>query len=188
MPVSVRVLTDDAAALARRYAGATPVVLGLIKRGIDLENIETVTRIQGTKLNAAGPKWLNQRTGRLNRSARATLATIDGNTVRSLLGTNVGYGAVHEFGYQGKQIVRPFTRRQFRTRRLNGRGKLKRKVQTGTVQVRGFTRNVNYRARHMFRDGINEAVAAGGYQTRISNLIRGEFGRPVSRSPRPFPE
>ena len=188
MPLSIQVLTDDVAALARRYAGATPVVLGLIKRGIDEENVNTVTRIQQTKLNNAGPKWLNQRSGRLNRSARATVAMITGNTVRSLLGTNVGYGAVHEFGYQGKQTVRPFVRRRYRSQRLDGRGRLKRKVQTSEVQVRGFVRTVNFRARHMFQDGLNAAVAAGTYQTRISNLVRGAFSGPVSRTPRPFPE
>ena len=176
MPPAVAIQIDVSAvlAVARRFEGAPARVTDLMRRGMDEENLNTVSYIIETKLTAAGPKFLNVQSGRLRRSIRASAATVSGNAVRSIIGSNVRYAAIHEFGFNGQENVRAHERRVFRHLNLRTGGRLKRRVDTGgRIQVRGFARRMNMPARASIRTGIAEC--AQNYGPRLAGLIRLEL-------------
>ncbi len=148
----------DTAARFQRFASDAPA---LIARAMDEENLNTVSHILETKLTAAGPQFLNVRTGRLRRSIRATDAVISGNVVKSLIGSNVSYAAAQEYGTAPYKIVA-------RT------GKALRFAPKGGGFI--FRRSVNHpglRARRPIGTGVDECAA--NYGPRIAGLITREL-------------
>ena len=169
MPILI-IISSDAAALVARYQGAQAIVRGLIRRAIDEENLNTVSHILETKLTAAGPTFLNVRTGRLRRSIRATAAIEVGGLIRSTIGSNLVYAAAHEFGAKAHTIVA----RNAKALRFKPAGQYVFKKNQGFI----FRKSVNIPAlpaRAPIKTGILEC--AENYGIRASALIRREFGR-----------
>ena len=90
---------------------------------------------------------LQRRTGRLSRSITTSFES-DNDSFKGIVGTNVAYGAYHEFGFTGQETVKTFQRKQTMA--------FGRPMNTKIVQVRSFTRNVNYKAHPFLRPALEE--------------------------------
>jgi len=171
-----------------RIGDASKGVQRQLLRTIDMQNQLTIGFIQKEKLSKRGPDTLGVVTNRLRSSIRATKAELrsDGG-IYSMIGSNVVYAGIHEFGFQGDVKVRAHTRRvdQFISEAnstavfdpASGKiSKRKRKPKTTTVeiQVRAHSRKVNMPARHYIRRSIEQrvkdyTVAIGATIDRILN-------------------
>jgi phage gpG-like protein len=169
--VRVKITTDAAKVVAKLDAFPRKMALE-IAAAMDKENQLTVGHIVATKLTSAGPQFLNRRTGRLGGSARASEAVVTGNNVSSAIGTNVRYGAVHEFGFRGTVAVKAHRRKDpagDRYKRSGTRRSIRMKSASGVAFVRAHSRHVNFPARKMFETGVGERVEA--YSTAVSAAI-----------------
>ena len=91
---------------------------------------------------------LQRRTGRLSRSITTSFEN-DNDSFKGIVGTNVAYGAYHEFGFTGQETVKTFQRKMTMA---FGRPLIKPLI----VQVRSFTRNVNYKPHPFLRPALEE--------------------------------
>lgn len=144
--------------MSQRIAGA-----------MDRRNQLVVGYIQKEKLTRANPPYLNVRTGRMRGSVRATRAAVSGRVIRSSIGTNVRYAGVHEYGFKGTVQVGAFER-EIPANRFGKGGK-----GGGTEKVKAHSRRVNFKARHMFQDGIEDNLA--NYTDDISAAITEAWGK-----------
>lgn len=160
MRVKIR---ENAAEIAREVREYTPTMLGAVARAMDLQNQFTVGYIVKEKLTRAREPYLNVRTGRLRGSVRASRADIGGESVRTSIGTNVVYAGVHEYGFKGTVQVQAFSR-PIPANRFGRGGE-----GGGTENVRSHARRVDYKARHMFQDGVEDT--AQDYADKISAAI-----------------
>ncbi len=184
MSVDVKISLDGRSmAYISRLKQAPAAARRELLRTIDRENQVTVGQIQQRRLSRRGPDTLGVITNRLRGSINATKAQLgsDGG-IYSGMGTNVVYGGIHEFGFQGGVTVRAHTRRihEFvegtaQPAIFNPKsGKIAPanrgvRVETGTVQVRSHTRNIKVPARAYIRRTIEERV--GAYQVAISSTV-----------------
>ncbi len=90
---------------------------------------------------------LQRPSGRLIRSITTSFEN-DNDSFKGIVGTNVAYGAYHEFGFVGQETVKTFQRKQTMA--------FGRPMNTKIVQVRSFTRNVNYKAHPFLRPALEE--------------------------------
>lgn len=96
--------------------------------------------VQGEKLSG---QVLNVRTGRL-RASITSRVTETPTAVTGIVGTNVEYAGVHEFGFSGSQNVAAFTRRTPSGRLAN---------------VRAFTRQVSLPERSFLRSSLRDQAS-----------------------------
>ena len=182
-------LRADAAAVLEKTRAFPAIMSRVVADAIDRRNQFTVGYIVATKLTAAGPKFLNRRTGRLGGSARATKAVIEGGTVTSSIGTNVEYAGLHEYGFKGTVSVAAFTRKNPQADKFSRAGvtltrrqasaffsKDGRTTRAGVLKissavsfVRAHQRKMNFPARAMFQTGIDEQLPL--YTADISDAI-----------------
>jgi len=155
-------LKTNAAEIAREVGGFTPVMLQRIAGAIDDQNLLSIAYTQVQKLKS-GPPYLHVRRARLYKSVLPAKTRITGQRVVGSYGTNVRYAGVHEYGFKGTVQVQTFSR-QIPPNRfgLGGEG-------GGTEQVRAHSRRVKFKARHMFRDGLEDT--AQDYADKISAAI-----------------
>ena len=119
---------------------------------------ELQDRVVRTKLSG---QVLKRRSGNLSQHIYAKVEET-ANSVTGLVGTNVPYGRVHEYGYHGPQHVRAFTRVV---------NKIFGKPVNPTVQhVGAFTRNINIPARPFLRPSLEEMRET--IHTRITNAVK----------------
>jgi phage gpG-like protein len=102
---------------------------------------------------------LHVRTGRLRRSIHKTVRSTP-TDVTGIVGTNVVYAHVHEYGFQGDESVRGHLRTS----------KLGRKF-----PVRPFTRHVHFPERSFLRSTLREMEAeiTTGLQVAVGKALRG---------------
>ena len=175
-------LTPQAQQLVANLQALPVTVMAAIARGLDQANQFALARIQRDHLTGQGPfpvaeHKLGVITSRLRGSANATAAVVDGQTVRSSVGSNVAYAAIHEFG---GRIHKPA--REVKTRlRTTASGALVR--QLGHLAVFAKKTHARYREvtstavahdieipeRAPFRTGLAES--AGDYRKYISAAI-----------------
>ena len=159
MSVQVKIeLTEEAKSTMAAVQQLPSALLLGIARAMDKENGLTVAHIMQDYLSfppqgPPSPIGLRVQTNRLRGSVRASKSVIVGQMVESAIASNVKYAAVHEFGFQGTEQVRAFTRH----------GK------SGEIAVRAHTRRVNIGARAPFQRGI--ADRADNYASSISRQI-----------------
>jgi hypothetical protein len=155
-----------------------------IAKAMDLENQSTLQNIVENHLTGKGPypiedHKLGERSHQLRNSARATAATIEGNTIDSALGSPLVYAGPNEFG---ARITMPARQQKVRLR-VDARGALVRqlgksnlamfarsshkRVKESTVHVGAHEINLPERA--PFRTGITERLP--NYGQRISAAI-----------------
>lgn len=128
-----------------------------IARGLVRATALITGEIQAKRLTGKGPFPVSQnrlgvKTGRLRQSLTYTkTATITGDVVQTTIGTNVKYGAAHEFGYKGPVKVKAHTAT---ITQVFGR-KLAKPL---TVARKPYTRNVTIPERRPIRTGIVERL------------------------------
>lgn len=162
-----------------------------LKRGLTF----TVARAQTNYLQGPRPAKLGEKTGRLLRSI--TSRVIDaGDRVRGEIGTNVVYGAFHEFGFQGSQSIKAHSRKPGRTFLRGGviisEIKLKREgafKKDGTlkkranaieqdasrdvaIDVQAHSRRIDYKGRPFIRPALKDTgdVIIGEIRKELSTL------------------
>lgn len=173
-PIQIK-LSPNAAAIVGSLKTMPDWLLNELAPVMDKQNQLTVGHIQRDYLSfpKSGPVvaiGCRVQTNRLRGSLRASQSVVVGGTLRSAIGSNVVYAAAQEFGFDGEVFVKPHTRKQFSSGVAIGkRGPVKIKKQTGTVNVRGFTRKMHLPGRGFVRRGL--ADRAGDYTAAFSKAI-----------------
>lgn len=125
---------------AERAQQALDTVRGRITAGVR----EAITRAaidltRWVKERKLSDQVLRVQTGRLRRSVTHRVET-DGDRTEGFVGTNVGYGRVHEFGFKGKVNVRAHARN----------------IKGQKIAVRAHPRNLDISARPFLRPSLQE--------------------------------
>lgn len=131
-------------------------------------------------LSGPRPDVLDVVTTRLRGSVTSTV-TVDGTTVRGLIGSNVAYAPYHEFGFRGNVKVREHTRA---VDHLNNLEKVR-------VDKKGRRSSAYYR---YAKDGsvigykttLAKLAAAQGKMMEVGYETRAEHERKVNYKGRPF--
>lgn len=175
-------ISTNAQAVIAQVGGLTPRMLANIAKALDRENQLTIGHVQSDYLTGPRPAKLGVRTNRLRGSINASKAIVQGETVSSIIGTNVAYAGVHEHGFDGPVKVKAHTRRIFRT--FTGTdggtfdmatGRVKRfkakkvTLNTGVANVKAFTRHMKMPKRPFLAPAIKGSELA--YSTAISRAI-----------------
>jgi phage gpG-like protein len=190
-PIQIKIeLTESAKKIAAGLPTLPEQMVRAIARGMDQANQLTIAAIQRDHLTGQGPfppaeHKLGVRTSRLRGSVNATAATVSGSSVTSIIGSNVIYAAIHEFG---GRVHHPA--RQVKTRlRTDARGNLLRQLGHSKLAIfaakshqharevvrRGKAYDVDMPERAPFRTGIQEAMP--NYTNRISAAIVAEWDK-----------
>lgn len=101
------------------------------------------------KANKLTGQVLHVRTGRLRRSIHAADVKVSDGKISTTVGTNVEYAARHEYGFHGEETVKAHVRHM-----TQAWGKQLREPLT--VNVRSFSRKVDYDARSFLRSQLRE--------------------------------
>lgn len=117
---------------------------------------EAVTRLSvivqtGVKEGRLSGQVLHVRSGTLRRSVNRRVETSDSGTI-AIVGTNVRYAAVHEYGFDGDVTVKAHTRRS--VLQLAAQRTKRDKKSDGTIQVRSFTRHMRMPERSFLRSEV----------------------------------
>lgn len=181
------------AKLKRLPAALRPVIARSLKKA--LEAVSGVS--QKEYLSGPRPGRLGTVTTRL-RNSIATKVSDSGKEFVGRIGTNVKYGAYHEFGFRGTQTVRAHTRVMGTIGSMGGIEKLNRKPirtldgkivgykRSGKVAagltgkavavqfVRGHQRKVNYAGRPFVKPALNRM------RGQIVSTIEGDLARALA--------
>jgi phage gpG-like protein len=149
-----------------------------LRRGL----LGAVGIIQRQFLSGPRPSKLDVRTARLRNSISSDVESGPDGRIVGRVGTNVAYGAFHEFGFRGVQNVKAHTRvisqvdrfgaeidsrRVLRDRKKNfvgfkdTRKQAASRMKSGFVFVqfvRAHSRRVNYKGRPFVRPGVEQAL------------------------------
>lgn len=134
-------LVGDAELVAKLERTA-PAMGQALEKSVQRLALQLLRHVKEDKLS---DQVLHVRTGRLRRLINQRVA-VEGGKVTGIVGTNVAYGARHEFGFQGTETVRAHLRR---IKQAWGRPIAEREV-----AVRAHARNVNYPARSFLRSAL----------------------------------
>lgn len=120
-----------------RFKGMPGRLREELRNGIGRAVLKLQAYVKDGKLSG---QVLNVRTGRLRRSI-AQQVTDEGQRVVGIVGTNVVYARVHEYGFSGTVDVREHLRR----------------AKSGALQaVRGHSRHVNLPERSFLRSALED--------------------------------
>lgn len=139
----------------------------------DQQNQLTVGHIQQSYLSGQS---LHVVTNRLRGSIRASKAVISGTTVTSVIGTNVKYAGVHEFGFSGTVQVKEHQRRfaSFEgksvslkdAKKISRSKKLSANLSSGVATVHAHSRKMLIPARPYLQPGVEDRLPV--YASEIS--------------------
>ncbi len=157
-------------------------VLQACARGLERGLLHTVGVVQREFLSGPRPEKLDVQTTRLRNSITSEV-TLNDKGVIGRIGTNIAYGAFHEFGFVGSMTVRAHTRffsafnsagqrvkvarRTIRDRAGNVVGfkesTLRAAEREGhafvfTGQVKAHTRKINYKGRPFVRPALEKSL------------------------------
>lgn len=187
-------LSSEAQSLIERLGSADARLLQAVQRGLYRANQRTVREIVMRRMHGKGPFPPSQnRLGEVTSHARRSVTTarpvIHGGSVVSSIGSNVGYVAVHEFGFKGTVTVKKHLRKaplgdRFNVggqtvtgRSLGARGRARRRrdqISSRVSAVRQHTRKMEIPARKFIRTGIEENDAI--YSTELSDALERVLG------------
>lgn len=140
-----RKLSEDMPEINRR-------ILGLLSQ-------EVTTRSQGQYLTGGHP--LRRITGKLAQSVGAGAHVFDDYAV---VGTNISYGAYHEFGFHGRVQVRQHTRH----------------TAENDMLIRAHGRNVDYAGKPFMRPALNDIFGTRRAVTVIEIALKDEIAKRAS--------
>jgi phage gpG-like protein len=135
----------NAEAFLARLAGQGDQLLGSLRSVVNRLSITVQGAVKEGKLTG---QVLHVRTGTLRRSINRVVTESE-NAIHASVGTNIVYGAIHEFGFQGAVDVRAYVR---------GDG----------AAVSAHTRQVNLPARSFLRSTLAER------ESEITSTLRAE--------------
>lgn len=134
-----------------------------VRLSISRLTLELLRKVKADKLSG---QVLNVRTGRLRRSITQRVETSPGR-ITGIVGTNVKYARVHEFGFTGQQSVKAHVR-QIKSafgRSLSG---------ARPVIVRAHSRNVHIPERSFLRSALADMEPR--IRSQMRELIARELG------------
>lgn len=190
MSAPVNVTMGGAALEALQRVSDPAGALQSAARAMDAENQLTVSRIQSAYLSfpSNGPTvsiGCRVISSRLRGSMRATVATVQGDTITASIGSNVKYAAVQEFGADFTRTTKP-GRVRLRTdaagnllRQVNGKLAVFAKKSHARFRSVAFAGGKSYsvhiEGRHFTRRGIEERLPQTGaaMSTAIVQFWRG---------------
>lgn len=141
----------------RRFDGAAR---GEIVKGIGRIALKLMTRVKAQKLSG---QVLNVRTGRLRRSVTQRVES-GAAQISGIVGTNVEYAPIHEYGFKGSVSVKQHLRQ---IKQAFGRD-LKAPV---FASVSAHARNVNLPARSFLRSALADMSSSGAIDSEINAAL-----------------
>ena len=159
MSIQIKVEVTGDAQSAAAIAQVQQRITTRLRDAIQRAALDLMAYVKGQKLTG---QVLNVRTGRLRRSITQRVETEAGGKIVGLVGTNVKYGRVHEFGFKGAQKVKAHTRK------LGGK----------RVPVRAHSRQVDIPKRPFLGPSLNEKMPV--YRKWMADAIK-----EASRAARP---
>lgn len=133
---------------------------GEIQKGIGRVTLKLLTRVKAQKLTGQA---LNVRTGRLRRSITQRIEA-GADEISGIVGTNVEYAAIHEYGFKGAVSVKQHLRL---VKEAFGRP-LKSPVWS---TVRAHSVNVNMPERSFLRSALADLKSSGEIEAEIDAAI-----------------
>lgn len=152
----------DVIADLRRFDAAAR---GEIQKGIGRIALKLMTRVKAQKLTG---QVLNVRTGRLRRSITQRVES-SADEISGIVGTNVDYAAIHEYGFKGAVSVKQHLRL---VKQAFGRP-LKSPV---WATVHAHSKNVNLPERSFLRSALADLKASGAIEAEIDAAIARAIG------------
>ena len=146
----------------RRFDAAAS---GEIQNGIVRITLKLLSKVKAQKLSGQA---LNVRTGRLRRSITQRIDASD-SEISGIVGTNVEYAAIHEYGFKGSVTIKQHLRL---VKQAFGRP-LKSPV---WATVGAHSKNVNLPARSFLRSALAELKNSGVIQTELDAAIKNAIG------------
>lgn len=128
------------------YKDPTDHIIEQIRTTIKKLTFKLQAKIKNDKLTG---QVLNVRTGRLRRSINAEFQELGDGLIQGLVGTNVPYAKIHEFGFNGEQQVKEYMQKR---KQVFGR-MLKDPIQ---VTIRAHVRKINLPERSFMRSALEE--------------------------------
>ena len=145
--------------LKARLAGYPARLQASVLRVVQRLAIEVQRSVKSDKLSGQA---LHVRTGTLRRSINQEV-TASGGAVTAVVGTNVRYAKVHEFGFDGNVSVKAHVRRNaqqlkaaLRTRKDGSAYYSRNGMRDGSVPVRAHTRHMVVPERSFLRSTLRE--------------------------------
>jgi phage gpG-like protein len=133
---------------------------GEIQKGIGRVALKLLTRVKAQKLTGQA---LNVRTGRLRRSITQRIEA-SADEISGIVGTNVDYAAVHEYGFKGTVSVKQHLRL---VKEAFGRP-LKYPVWS---TVRAHSANVNMPERSFLRSALADLKGSGAIEAEMNTAV-----------------
>jgi len=163
MSVGVRAVVTGVDTVEAKLKSAAARGWARVRRAVERSGIELQADIKQNQLTGNA---LIVRTGRLRRSITQRF-TADDSTATSRVGTNVAYGAFHEFGLRKDVAIGAHSRRLRSIGKRGGRGKL---GSGGRAAVRAHVRHVNYAGSPFLRPEFE--AARSRIHSRLSAAMR----------------
>jgi len=133
---------------------------GEIQKGIGRVALKLLTRVKAQKLTGQA---LNVRTGRLRRSITQRIEA-SADEISGIVGTNVDYAAVHEYGFKGTVSVKQHL---LLVKEAFGRP-LKYPVWS---TVRAHSANVNMPERSFLRSALADLKGSGAIEAEMNTAV-----------------
>lgn len=143
-------------AVAERLARLSSRMLTRIEDTVTREALNLVAYIKKNKLS---DQVLHVRTGRLRRSITARFEGKGTGTFTAIVGTNVRYARIHEYGFEGTVNVKEHKVKEFQRLQTVAFGKLMKEPKTVNVKshiVKAHTMNLKMPARPYMRPSLEE--------------------------------
>lgn len=151
---------------------------GLTRKALNRQVTSFVIQLQRyVKEHKLSGDPLKVQTGTLRRSITYQVADL-GDAIEGTVGTNVRYGAVHEFGYHGTVMVKDYIRKQLSRNKAkfvpvkfnknSTRVKLQQ-TESGVAFVHAHSRRVDLPERSFLRSSLREL--AGDFQRQMKEAV-----------------
>lgn len=143
-------------ALSDRMVRLSDRMLARIEDTVVREALNLVAYIKKDKLS---DQVLRVRTGRLRRSITARFEGKGTGTFTAIVGTNVRYARIHEYGFEGTVNVKEHKVKEFKRLQTMAFGKLMKEPKMVSVKshvVKAHTMNMKMPARPFMRPALEE--------------------------------
>jgi len=131
-----------------KFNSISPALSDGLQKSVGRLTLKLLREVKSNKLSG---QTLNVKTGRLRRSINSRVEA-SGQSVAGYVGTNVSYGAYHEYGFKGQQTVKSHLRMM--TQAFGRAVKNPHKI-----TVSAHSRNVNYPAHSFLRSALEDMAS-----------------------------
>jgi phage gpG-like protein len=143
-----------------RLEKINPTVRGFLQEAINTSSLELIGYIRRSKLSG---NPLHQRSGRLKDSITSKITDSE-DLISGIVGTNVEYARVHEYGFKGTETVKAHLRtiKQAWGRPLRAGAK--------QINIRSHSRKANLPERSFLRSSLRDLE--GKIKKRMEDAVR----------------